>query len=100
MFSIGTLEQRIVSRCRERATVEAARLMRTIPYVGDLMVWSDKDKQKVKVDSYHLGEAMKTAIGDKLFKEYYDAECQRILNAIDQLQELTAEVESIRRDHS
>ncbi len=100
---IDTLQDRIYARCKKRADADASKMVNNLSGYDDFKVYATvvdggaSKRMEVTIESYHLNQALMTAISKRLYTQYVNDECKQLLETVDRLEDLTAEVDNIQR---
>jgi len=93
-MNIATIQQRLEAKCRVRAGEEAKRIVSSLPFIGDIKVWSDTANGIVKIRSDTLNDALTMAFLEALFTQYVKEETRKLLDLIDNVEYLKEAVEN------
>ncbi len=95
MKDIHTLQERIESRCRQRAKVEASRLVNALPYFDDVSIYVAVLKGPSPIFRDHIIRAVTEGVEKTLYVTCVNEECAALLAAVDQVASLTEVTNSL-----
>lgn len=110
-MNVQTLEQRIKDRARQEAKNEARRAIEELPRFGDVRIqveikcptqeapWASKT-EVVTIDSYRIRVTLQGAIEEYIYANRVEELAQKLLSAVDQIEELSAVVDNIQSEVS
>ncbi len=104
--SVDTLQKTLEKRANNRAETEAARQVNQLGYFDSLQTYGYKDERcntQIEDRQCYLRQdllmpALREAIKNRLYKEYLAEEIKNLVDAVDRLEDLTAEVDNIQRN--
>lgn len=98
MVDVATLQSKLSERAESRARKDAEAAISNLPYFKDIKVYPEDGDKLVKVDSWRLRTVMKQAIYDEMYTKYLREETERLLSAVDQIEEIASTVDNIQRE--
>lgn len=97
MINLASLQSRLEEKARKRASDDSTKEVSSLTFFGDIEIYPVGGDKLIKLDGWTLRQKVQHAIEEVLYAKYLRQETERLLSAVDQIEEIASTVDNIQR---